>query len=304
MNRALPSPATRLLSTVVGVWRRRITALLVATIAGLASLISVTGSASATTAFWVSGTARCAGGNAVEGIWVAASGGGWASWQKIDKEQYPNGSMAYYWRQVNGPTAISLHIGCGGSTSAWKTKDDTPATGSINSSISLNTTCSETTGAEAVRCTKLTVPSIGNRAADLALLYDGQWGGKACEGAHLGTNGYVAGYSGGQCRQFVNCLIYRASWHRYNPTSPDYSFTGAAQISGSSATRGDLIQVGNGIHTAIVLQNLGSGKYVVVDSNYGYNEIVHVHNWTPPSERCEVLALLTSFDRSCGPPLP
>ena len=304
MNRALPSSPAGSVNSMNSTWRQRIAALLIATTAALTSLISVTESASATTTFWVSGTARCAGGNPVEGIWVAASGGGWASWQKIDSEQYPNGSMAYYWRQVSGPTTISLHIGCGGSTSVWKTKDDTPTTGSINSNISLNTTCNEATGAEAVRCAALTVPSIGNRVADLALLYDGQWGGKACEGAHLGKNGYVAGYSGGQCRQFVNCLIYRASWHRYNPTSPDYSFTGAAQISGSSAVRGDLIQVGQGVHTAIVLQNLGGGKYVVVDSNYGYNEIVHVHNWTPPSSGVKYWRYSQASTDQTGPPQP
>lgn len=308
MNRVLPSPTavppTGLLRINVSMWRRRITALLMATVAGLAASIFVTGSASATTAIWVSGTVRCVGGDAIEGVWVAASGGGWAGWQVIDKEQYPNGSLAYYWRQVDGPTTVSLHIGCGGSTSSWATKDDTPATGSIDSSIPLNTTCNEAAGAEAVRCTTLTVPSIGNRVADLALLYDGQWGGEACEGAHLGANGYVDGYSGGQCRQFVNCLIYRASWHSYNPTSPNYSFTGAIQISGSSATRGDLIQVGQGIHTAIILQNLGGGTYVVVDSNYESDEIVHVHNWTPPSAGVTYWRYSQASTDQSGPPLP
>jgi hypothetical protein len=125
-------------------------------------------------------------------------------------------------------------------------------------------------------------PTIGNRVADLALGYQGRWGGYACIDAGMGSGGYVGGYSGGQCRQFVNCLVWRASGHRLNPTSADYSFTGAYQVTFGAARRGDIIQRGIGGHTAIVLQNYGNGTYQVVDSNYSWNEIVQVHNYTPP----------------------
>lgn len=287
---------------------RVVTRALTAILGGLAVLGTAAVPATAATPFWVSGIVRCAGGSAVEGVWVNASGGGWASWQVVNREQYGGASMAYYWRQVTGPTTVSLHIGCGGSPSSWKTKDDTPATGTLSSATPMNTTCSEATGPEAIRCSPLARPSIGNRVADLALLYDGQWGGKACEAAHLGVNGYVGGYSGGQCRQFVNCLVYRASWHAYNPASANYSFAGATQISGASATRGDIIQNGRGIHTAIILQNLGGGKYVVVDSNSIVSgpakETVHVHNYTPPASGVTYWRYPQGATDQSGPPMP
>lgn len=125
-----------------------------------------------------------------------------------------------------------------------------------------------------------TTTSIGNRIADIALTYQGRWGGQACIDAGMGSGGYVGGYSGGQCRQFVNCLIWRASGHRYNPTSPDYSFSGASTVSSASAQRGDIIQRGIGGHTAIILINRGGGRFQVVDSNYSLNERVQVHEYT------------------------
>jgi hypothetical protein len=287
---------------------RAITRVLIALTTAMAALGAVTIPAAATTSFWVSGTVRCTHGSPVEGIWVNAAGGGWAAWQVVDREQY-GAAMAYYWRQVTGPTTVSLHVGCGGSTGSWQTKDDTPLTGSsLSSGTPMDTTCAEAPGPEAVRCAPLARPSIGNRAADLALLYDGQWGGQACKAAHLGVNGYVGGFSGGQCRQFVNCLVYRASWHAYNPASANYSFTGATQISGSGATRGDIIQNGQGIHTAIVLQNLGGGKYVVVDSNFiltgSAKETVHVHNYTPPASGVTYWRYPQGATDQSGAPMP
>ena len=128
-----------------------------------------------------------------------------------------------------------------------------------------------------------TAATIGNRIADLALSYQGRWGGDACVDARLGSGGIVGGYSGGQCRQFVNCLVWRASGHRFNPASPDYSFSGASRVSFADARRGDIIQYGIGGHTAIVLQNLGRNSFQVVDSNWSRNERVQVHNYTPPA---------------------
>jgi hypothetical protein len=125
--------------------------------------------------------------------------------------------------------------------------------------------------------------TIGNRVADLAITYQGRWGGDACIDAGLGSGGRVGGYSGGQCRQFVNCLVWRASGRRINPASPDYSFSGASRVSFADARRGDIIQYGIGGHTAIVLQNLGRNTFQVVDSNWSRNERVQVHNYTPPA---------------------
>lgn len=121
--------------------------------------------------------------------------------------------------------------------------------------------------------------TVGQRAADIALRYVGQWGGNACIDAHLGSGGVVAGYSGGQCKQFFNCVMYMASNGRINPVN--YAQSGAVQVSAADARRGDVIQT-TGPHTAIILENLGGGRFSVVDSNYNYDEIVRgPHDYTP-----------------------
>jgi hypothetical protein len=125
--------------------------------------------------------------------------------------------------------------------------------------------------------------TIGQRVADLGQSYDGQWGGQACIDSGQSSDGYVGGYSGGQCRQFVNCLIYRASGGQYDGAASDYSFPGAYTVDGGAATYGDIIQYGQGDgHTAVILTNYGNGSYHVVDSNYYGDEVVHIHDWTPP----------------------
>jgi hypothetical protein len=119
--------------------------------------------------------------------------------------------------------------------------------------------------------------------ADRALQYVGQWGGNACADAHKP--------GGGQCKQFVNCIVWMASNGAQWP-APGYNSgfqnAGGIEVTGASAVKGDIIQVGDSspLHTAIVVLNLGGGNYDVVDSNFGTptnNEIVHHHTWTPPS---------------------
>lgn len=121
--------------------------------------------------------------------------------------------------------------------------------------------------------------TVGQRAADIALRYVGQWGGNACRDAGLGTNGIVAGYSGGQCKQFFNCVMYMASSGRINPVN--YAASGAVPVSAADARRGDVIQT-TSPHTTIIVDNLGNGNFNVVDSNYRYDEIVRgPHSYTP-----------------------
>ena len=51
--------------------------------------------------------------------------------------------------------------------------------------------------------------------ADKALSYVGRWGGEACRDAGKLDNGNtgttVGGYGGGQCRTFVNCILWMVS---------------------------------------------------------------------------------------------
>jgi hypothetical protein len=118
--------------------------------------------------------------------------------------------------------------------------------------------------------------------ADVALRYVGQWGGNACADAGKPRSG--------TCKQFANCVIYLASGGRYYP-APGYQSAFAAvgiEVSSASAVRGDVIQVGDSdsvssLHTAIVLQNYGAGQFQVVDSNWGLNEMVTVHNYALPA---------------------
>ena len=74
--------------------------------------------------------------------------------------------------------------------------------------------------------------------------------------------------------------MWRASGHRINPASANYTFSGASTVSSAAAQRGDIIQRGIGGHTAIVLINRGGGRFQVVDSNYSLNERVQVHEYT------------------------
>lgn len=117
--------------------------------------------------------------------------------------------------------------------------------------------------------------------ADVALRYVGAWGGTACRDA--GRTG------GGQCKSFVNCVVWMAG--RVWP-APGYHTgfqnAGGVEVSASAATKGDVIQVGNSdndspLHTAIVVANLGGGRFDVVDSNWAWNEVVSRHSYTPPS---------------------
>jgi hypothetical protein len=146
--------------------------------------------------------------------------------------------------------------------------------------------------------------TVSARAADIAQSYSvggTQWGGNACTAAGrsglLGSSqgGYSSSTGGdGQCRSFVNCVIYLASNKAIWPTTGTYAWAGGRVVPAADAIRGDVVQVGNGGHTVIVLRNLGAAanggrKLLVVDSNYLGNgtsnkdEIVREHNYIAPA---------------------
>lgn len=74
-----------------------------------------------------------------------------------------------------------------------------------------------------------------------------------------------------------------ASSSRINPGGANYAFPGASIVPASQARRGDLIQVGEGGHTALVVRPLTGGSFEVIDSNWGYHERVSQHPYTPPA---------------------
>ena len=103
------------------------------------------------------------------------------------------------------------------------------------------------------------------------------------------------GSAGGQCYFFLNQVLAQASGGRIHIGGAHtyfgaYAREGGVQVSAADARPGDIIQISipssddtyrSGMHTAIVVQNLGAGRFDVVDSNWGYAERVHHHVLTP-----------------------
>ena len=117
------------------------------------------------------------------------------------------------------------------------------------------------------------------RMADIALSYVGQPGVNACRNAGQG-DAYA-----GQCKQFVNCIVV-LSGGPMPGGGDDYAGSfiraGGTEISEGDATKGDIIQWGSGAtrsqHTAIVVANLGGGRFDVVDSNWGTPGLMVKHH--------------------------
>jgi len=96
----------------------------------------------------------------------------------------------------------------------------------------------------------------------------------------------------GECRAFVNCILRMVTGINVAYGSDDYQRAfreqGGQLISRTGGMRGDVIQVGNGIHTAIILSNLGNGTYEVVDSNAVAPHRVGKHNYTVPTSNAQL----------------
>lgn len=101
------------------------------------------------------------------------------------------------------------------------------------------------------------------------------------------------GQNGGQCKQFANNMAVAGSGglvHLGGGYYSDYAREGGIRVGAGAATKGDIIQLNgpsvdsfySGMHTAIVVANLGGNSFDVVDSNWGTpSEIVHHHTWNP-----------------------
>lgn len=140
-------------------------------------------------------------------------------------------------------------------------------------------------GAAFTTSTALAVGSYQNATiATTALRYVGQWGGNACRDAHK------PGDTRGQCREFVNCVVWMASDHKQNLGGSDYyrpflSAGGDRITDINDLVEGDIVQVGEGTHTFIIVRKIsaktnGVGTFNVVDSNHEYNERVMNYNRT------------------------
>ncbi len=113
--------------------------------------------------------------------------------------------------------------------------------------------------------------------ADRALAYNGKWGGEAC------ISSRKPGDSGGQCRSFVNCIVWMASGGTQNLGGRDYFRTflaaGGQEIrSLDQLQKGDIVQEGHGRHTFIIVGRVAGSTFQVVDSNHRWNERVSTYN--------------------------
>lgn len=95
------------------------------------------------------------------------------------------------------------------------------------------------------------------------------------------------GTSQGQCWIFAKKVVKEATGHDMGfDYRQGYFDAGAIEVSAAAAQRGDIIQIASdsdtspsasydGLHTAIILANLGGGKFDVIDSNQNYDGVVH-----------------------------
>jgi hypothetical protein len=97
----------------------------------------------------VSGVVSCQW-NPVVGVYVESGGGGsgWAGWKVVDGHT----NIATYQAKIQNtslPTNIRLHVGCGGTPSAWwsdnRTGSTSQAGGPLTGSATLNAVCNEGT---------------------------------------------------------------------------------------------------------------------------------------------------------------
>ena len=110
--------------------------------------------------------------------------------------------------------------------------------------------------------------------ADKALTY---WNGLNGSGSALGAkaceDARKPGDSGGQCRAFVNCIVWMVSGGTQNLGGSDY-FTpfisaGGNEIADVNAlSKGDIVQNGQGVHTFIIVAHNSDGSFMVIDSNH------------------------------------
>lgn len=103
------------------------------------------------------------------------------------------------------------------------------------------------------------------------------------------------GTHGGQCWTFMASVVREATGHVVGGGGyrQAYFLAGATEVSASQARNGDIIQIASdaggsswgsypGLHTAIILENLGGGRFNAVDSNQKWDEMVRLRpNYDP-----------------------
>ncbi len=125
---------------------------------------------------------------------------------------------------------------------------------------------------------------------------------------------------GGECFPWVRQVVYEATGRMIGVDYRlGYLQAGAVEIPIAEARNGDVIQLINdaktdpnadypGMHTAIVLESQGAGKFRVVDSNFRLDHIVRVHDDYDPkvhaASRPNITAHAYRFPVGGGPGVP
>ena len=124
--------------------------------------------------------------------------------------------------------------------------------------------------------------------ADKALTY---WNGSntnRASGAAACNDAQKPGDSGGQCRAFVNCIVWMVSNHSQNLGGSDYFQTflnaGGTQITDvNNLVKGDIVQryaSSSDLHTFIIVSRVSGSDFMVVDSNHWGDETVGYYQRT------------------------
>ena len=68
----------------------------------------------------IGGEVTCQSGKSVEGVWISTTNGsGYAPWEGVSVSGQAFGSTSKYWYTLPQNEAYSVHVGCGGTQSAW-----------------------------------------------------------------------------------------------------------------------------------------------------------------------------------------
>jgi hypothetical protein len=123
------------------------------------------------------------------------------------------------------------------------------------------------------------------------------------------------GTSQGQCWIFVKNVVREATGHEMGFDYRQGFFdAGAIEVSAADAQPGDIIQIANdadtsasadynGLHTSIILANLGGGSFDVIDSNMNFDGVVHQRaGYNPAASAARYAGLSYHIYRITGTP--
>jgi hypothetical protein len=266
----------------------------------------------------VSGTVRCAHGQPVDGVWVNSSGGG-SSYARLRPTSQSSASYTA-WLATSTPTAISLHVGCGGSATNWASENWTPVVLMVTRSKRIDAAncmggqCTFPSADRAATWAErhLTVAAGGNRALNSDRVADNRaytsWAGLSlvfAASAYLSAAGVLprpavtgsAATANSMYQRYANDHLVQQIWANGSGVSPDPP-RGALVFYPSSDSGGQIaISAGAGE----VISANSSGSPLVTEQSY--KSIPGYQGWAFPSNMV-VSRSGSPLWPSATPPLP